>query len=1501
LALSGSGSIASSSILLIGVGSTFDISQSNGALITTLMGSGNVALGSQTLTVTSGGTFSGTIADGGIACMLPAPANCSGGNLTLGGGSGGTLTLSGASTYTGITTIGSNYTLALSGAGSIANTSNVMDNGTFDISQTAIGAIIGSLSGSGAVSIGSKLLVITNGSPLTTFSGQISDGGLGGGTGGTLLVAGGTQTFSGINTYTGATVVNPGATLALSGSGSIAKSSIVDALGTFDISQSNGALITTLMGTGTVALGSQKLTITAGFTNFAGAIVDGGIGGGTGGQLEIKGGTQTLSGTNTYTGSTTIDPGALLALGGSGSIANSANVIDNGTFDISQTSLGATINTLSGAGNVALGAQFLGITAGSTTSLFSGVIADGGIAGGVGGALAISGGTQTLSGVNTYTGTTLIFSGATLALSGSGSIANSVAVMDNGTFDISQVTSGTSIVTLAGTGNVALGAKALTITSASTTFSGVIADGGIGAGTGGSLVVSGGTQTLSGVNTYTGNTTIAPPAGSATLALTGSGSIATSSAVQIATGGTFDISQTSAGASIKTLADFGASPSGNVALGSQMLIITNGSTTFSGVIADGGLGGGTGGSLIVTGGTQTLAGGNTYTGMTAIAPLAGSATLALAGGGSIATSSQVLVATNGTFDISQTIAGASITTLSGAGNVALGGQALTITAGAGVFSGVIADGGINNVPGGSLILSSGFEMLTGVNTYSGGTTVSGGAMLFVNSDAALGKSTGPLTLNNGTLVATADITSSRPITLGGTPVPGVDMFDTNTHTVQLIGNITGTGTLIGAGGGTLTLCGNNTYSGGTIIGFNTTLTTCASANNGNNATLALPNPANLVVLSSTNQPTTVFTGSAHVAGPLDLVNGSTPELFIGPGDTLKGLGAVNVKVTILPGGAVDPGDGAGTLFLNASITNSPGSTSHFAIDGPVNSATNCVNLLGCAGQYSSTIVLGPGNTFTAAGTLAPQLTGIGAPANNTYIPAVTTSFVLVEAQGGVLGSFASITQPAPGVPGVSGGLAAGTRFDALYWPNPTTPFSNSSTWALPPTATTGAITLYVTPASYQNLSYWNISLTNNQNQVAFALDALRGVNDANPALSLPAGLRNNPVVTSDLAALFMQTPAALPHVFDTLSGEANADAAHDAFQMTGQFLQLMVDPSGHGRSGNIGSAAIGFAPENQEAGMPLEIASAYASITRAPRAADFDTRWGAWATTYGGATTMDSNAALGTNGLTDRTYGVAAGMDYRWAPDAIVGVALSGGGSNWGVAQGLGSGRSDAFQAGLYSKTRFGAAYVAASLAFANFGMTTDRYAFTGDHLSASFNGRSYGGRIEAGYRYATPWAGVAPYAAFQAVGFHTPSYSEIDQTGGSLGLFGLNYNSATARDFSSELGARFDSLRFLDNGMQFVLRGRAGWAHEWANNPALTSTFQAALLSPLPGAAPSFVVNGAPLPRNSAVLSLGADLHLTPLITLGAKFDGAFAGNSQTYGGTATLRYSWGASPVWK
>ena len=180
--------------------------------------------------------------------------------------------------------------------------------------------------------------------------------------------------------------------------------------------------------------------------------------------------------------------------------------------------------------------------------------------------------------------------------------------------------------------------------------------------------------------------------------------------------------------------------------------------------------------------------------------------------------------------------------------------------------------------------------------------------------------------------------------------------------------------------------------------------------------------------------------------------------------------------------------------------------------------------------------------------------------------------------------------------------------------------------------------------------------------------------------------------------------------------------------------------------------------------------------------------------------------------------------------------------------------------------------------------MSTDRYAFGGDHLTADFNAYSFGGRIEAGYHYWLPAVAVTPYAALQAQSFHTPSYSETDLIAGG---FGLAYNSANATDTRSELGARLDKRVAVANDAMLNLRAGLAWAHDWVSNPSLTAAFQA-----LPGS--SFIVNGAATPENSALVSAGAELRLASGVSLLAKFNGEFAGGSQTYSGVGTLRYTW-------
>ena len=181
------------------------------------------------------------------------------------------------------------------------------------------------------------------------------------------------------------------------------------------------------------------------------------------------------------------------------------------------------------------------------------------------------------------------------------------------------------------------------------------------------------------------------------------------------------------------------------------------------------------------------------------------------------------------------------------------------------------------------------------------------------------------------------------------------------------------------------------------------------------------------------------------------------------------------------------------------------------------------------------------------------------------------------------------------------------------------------------------------------------------------------------------------------------------------------------------------------------------------ASLPPEIALAYASIlNKAPLVPSFDQRWTAWGSAYGGSNTTNGNAVVGSTNTTTSTYGFAAGMDYHVSPNTVFGFALAGGGTNWGLANALGTGRSDAVQVGGYGISWFGPAYVAGALAFSNHWFTTDRSAL-GDELTANFNGQSYGARFESGYRYAVlPAFGVTPYGAVQAQAFHTPAYSEI-------------------------------------------------------------------------------------------------------------------------------------------
>jgi uncharacterized protein with beta-barrel porin domain len=353
------------------------------------------------------------------------------------------------------------------------------------------------------------------------------------------------------------------------------------------------------------------------------------------------------------------------------------------------------------------------------------------------------------------------------------------------------------------------------------------------------------------------------------------------------------------------------------------------------------------------------------------------------------------------------------------------------------------------------------------------------------------------------------------------------------------------------------------------------------------------------------------------------------------------------------------------------------------------------------------------------------------------------------------------------------------------------------------------------------------------------------------------------------------------------SGEAVTGAQQAAFQLTTEFLNLMLDPFVGGRGlGSAGGPMAFAASGNSPPARGAYAADLKALPTKAPPPpVVVQGPWTLWGGAYGGTNhTTGQPLVDGTNTLNAKTGGFAVGADYRLSPDTTLGFAVAGGATDWNIAQALGHGRSDAFQAGVYGVTRFSSAYLAAAFAFTEHWMSTNRATFGLGAFSTDFNAQNYGGRVEGGYRFAMPFVGITPYAAVQVQAFKVPAIAETDLTGGNLGM---SFADRTGRQTRTELGGRFDRAIAVDPAKVLTLFGKAAWAHDSVSNPALIAAFQA-----FPGV--SFIVNGVTPPRDLALLTLGAEIRYTSGWSLSAKFDGEFADHTNTYAGSATVRYVW-------
>jgi uncharacterized protein with beta-barrel porin domain len=690
--------------------------------------------------------------------------------------------------------------------------------------------------------------------------------------------------------------------------------------------------------------------------------------------------------------------------------------------------------------------------------------------------------------------------------------------------------------------------------------------------------------------------------------------------------------------------------------------------------------------LEIAGGTFILTANNSYLGGTFVDP---GATLALSGAGSIAASSGVTA--NGVFDISATTAGASVVALSGGGTVNLGGQALTIANASGTFGGVIADGGLAAGAGGRLVIAGGMQILTGVNTYTGGTTVTGGATLAINADAALGRATAPLTLNDGTLLALGTVATVRPITVqsgGGT-------IDAGDFTVSL--------------GGPLTVNGP----------FDTMGTVLLDAN-------------------------AAINGTMTVSGGLFSDNGvlTAGGVIVAPGATLRGTGVIDAPTTVA--GTLAPGNSPGTLTFTAPVTILPGSTTQFDIDG-TGTGTG-------AGNYSRVLVTGAGNSFTAAGTLTPLLRGITGSATNAYTPPLGQGYVVLAAQGGIQGSYGSVVQPA--------GLAAGTRFDALYSPT--------------------MLALVVTPQQYGALGLAGIPESANQSAVGSALDAARPV----------AGVAMTAAQAALYAPLYPLSASALPGALDALTPAIDADAMmiwRDAWYLV--------------------TGAIGGAMETRRGGQP----DSQEQSAEGPKGSTI------WLTALGEFDNVGS--ADGVPGYSGSTGGVVAGADMPVLPWLTAGGALAFTSPQVSTKNSQ-TFSGQALQVTAYGSAHQGLFFVDAQLGGLFFQDSTTRpLPVYGVQADGQTSGTGFGGSVRAGAHLPIGAWQLEPSLGLAGVGISRGGFTETQ-----AGAANLTVGSQGLSSIQSVLAARVERRFAVGETMALVPTVRIGWLHEFADTVGTTA-----------------------------------------------------------------------------